>query len=299
MDDVILTCSDLIMSHSTFFAGLASVVVLMPVGCQLISGASDIPFADGAGAGTSVGGNGAGGGGGGGTIECLQDEDCPGLSDDCKVKRCKSNLCGFDFGTEGNYCQGETGVCNGLGACVECTPASTKVCEVTETCDTNVCVTAGCINETTDGNETDLDCGGDCAGCANGEGCNDGSDCASGHCDTSGGGVGNGAGVCAGCTIDADCVDIPDSYCGGMICVAKKRLGDQCVAANECLSGSCADGTCCSTSCTQGCHACAFAITGAASGTCAPVPDLATEPGCTTLSACCNGACKVLTLGSC
>jgi MYXO-CTERM domain-containing protein len=47
--------------------------------------------------------------------------------------------------------------------------------------------------------------------------------------------------------------------------------GAACTLAATCASGFCADGVCCKTACVAPCTACALAITGKASGTCAPV----------------------------
>lgn len=47
--------------------------------------------------------------------------------------------------------------------------------------------------------------------------------------------------------------------------------GTACTLAATCASGFCADGVCCKTACAAACTACALAITGTASGTCAPV----------------------------
>jgi MYXO-CTERM domain-containing protein len=47
--------------------------------------------------------------------------------------------------------------------------------------------------------------------------------------------------------------------------------GTACTLPATCASGFCADGVCCKTACVAPCTACALAITGKASGTCAPV----------------------------
>lgn len=59
------------------------------------------------------------------------------------------------------------------------------------------------------------------------------------------------------CSSDAGCVD--GNYCAGNACVPKKGLGVACSAGNECVTGTCADGVCCETSCTGKCMACAAA----------------------------------------
>jgi len=47
--------------------------------------------------------------------------------------------------------------------------------------------------------------------------------------------------------------------------------GDDCTSDAECGTHFCVDGVCCATACRGGCMACALSLTGAASGTCAPV----------------------------
>lgn len=83
-------------------------------------------------------------------------------------------------------------------------------------------------------------------------------------------GVCDGAGKCESCNdgikngneVDVDCGGPQCPHCDGETC-----SGDPAA----CQSGYCIDGICCSTGCDQQCEACVVALTGAPSGTCAPV----------------------------
>ena len=88
-------------------------------------------------------------------------------------------------------------------------------------------------------NETDVDCGGVCAGCAEGESCLADSDCASGNCD---------AGSCApagGPTCDDGVQngDETDVDCGGPDCDPCAD-GESCADDSDCASGNCDAGSC-------------------------------------------------------
>lgn len=134
------------------------------------------------------------------------------------------------------------------------------------------------------GNETGVDCGGDCSGCPNGGACNTGADCASGVCtgnvcqaptcsDTvkNGNETGTdcGGGTCptcpngSGCSVDGDC---QSSVCGAFICQAPScsdahkngtesdvdcggscpdcGIGGHCNSNADCTTNSCSGGTC-------------------------------------------------------
>ena len=74
------------------------------------------------------------------------------------------------------------GVCDGLGACVEC--IGTGPCSGAEVCIANTCVSATCGDGLFNGDETDKDCGGGCPRCEVGKLCESGDDCQSQVCDT-------------------------------------------------------------------------------------------------------------------
>lgn len=95
-----------------------------------------------------------------------------------------------------------------------------------------------CTDGILDGNESDLDCGGSCAGCGTGEQCFGGADCAGGLCTS---GICGSSNQCADFTRDGDETDID---CGGSVCGACGD-GRACAVAADCASQTCsASGHC-------------------------------------------------------
>ncbi|WP_437276785.1 hypothetical protein WME90_36860 [Sorangium sp. So ce375] len=94
-----------------------------------------------------------------------------------------------------------------------------------------------CTNGEQDGNETDMDCGGSCADCANGKKCKTNADCVSNKCT---------GGVCT--ALAATCFDgvvngnETDSDCGGSC--SQCANGKRCRENSDCTSGSCEAGVC-------------------------------------------------------
>ncbi len=135
--------------------------------------------ADGAvtgGVDTAVGGSGGASGGGG----CSQAEDCPGVDTTCRLRSCVADICGFADVAAGTACSDGGGLmCDGSGSCVECLAGSDCVDGV---CQGNQCVAASCSDSVNNGDETDVDCGGSCAPCANGKQCLSVGDCTSSYC---------------------------------------------------------------------------------------------------------------------
>lgn len=213
----------------------------------------------GGGVGGEVGGAGGGGGGGGGSSpECSQPEDCPGVDLTCSFRSCEASQCGLASAPESTTCAYNGGqVCDGQGNCVECVQGSDCPQGV---CQSGQCAPSSCLDSVENGDETDVDCGGSCAPCANGLDCLTEDDCISGVCT---------AGTCGPCLNDGACP--LDHYCdGGGACQPKKILGDVCTASGQCLSDFCSpqDGLCCDGACNLACEACLFAKTGSANGTC-------------------------------
>ncbi len=144
------------------------------------------------------------------------------------------------------------------------------------------------------GNETDINCGGSCAEkCSDGKKCKVGIDCESGNCvgsicisPTCNDGFKNGFEadtdcglVCPlkckvgdGCGTNSDCVT---DLCNlaTKICT-QKELGESCGKAAECASSYCIDGVCCNDPCNGSCQACTSALKGGGSnGFCGAVSD--------------------------
>ncbi|MDI1483685.1 MopE-related protein [Polyangium sp. y55x31] len=144
------------------------------------------------------------------------------------------------------------------------------------------------------GNETDINCGGSCAEkCADGKKCKVGIDCESGNCvgsicisPTCNDGFKNGfeadkdcGVVCPtkckvgdSCGTNSDCVtDLCNQ--ATKICT-QKELGESCGKTAECASGYCVDGVCCNEACNGACQACTNALKGGgANGFCGSVSD--------------------------
>jgi hypothetical protein len=274
-------------------------------GCELIASVDRTLISPGGGGGTptGVGGNEGGGGnntGGGGTM-CVA-EMCPGEDTTCAVRACDDGgECVFENSLPGTHCpefMGEggggpdEGVCDGMGTCVECTTATEdSQCSGTDKCIGNECVPATCTDGVVDyaagetgSNGTNLECGGPCPACINGQGCNDRDDCAGLLCDTAGGGPGGAGGgspmgtciACTGDTVTSDCDT--DLFCDGTnACVLDLAAGTACTGDDQCNgtgTAVCAqadgDNVCCDTECAGTCESCLAANTDDVDGVCAP-----------------------------
>ena len=203
----------------------------------------------------------------------------------------------------GTPCSEQGGVlCNGAGSCVPC--LTTPDCnDGSLICQSQQCVPAGCANTQRDGNETDVDCGGDCAPCTDGSGCEVADDCASGYCGPNaagsggagggGGGAASASGTCLPCGHNSDCVG-PQQYCDAGVCSPTKLDGDACSDQGACTSGHCVDGVCCDSACGTKCVACIGSKTGGTTGQCLPIPNDQDPDNECVLS--CNGSgdCQVL-----
>jgi hypothetical protein len=223
---------------------------------------------------------GVGGGAGGAAPECSVAAECTGVDTTCSFRVCAGGDCAIEQAASGTTCSEDGGsVCDDGGACVEClvdADCSNGACQ------SNECVAPTCVDGEQNGSETDLDCGGSCAPCLNGQSCSQASDCDSQFCD------GSSCGPCGG---DSDCAAVADSYCDGSNCVAKKQNGDNCTNDSQCLSGNCPgdDSVCCDAACGALCAACLMTKTGSPNGQCANVSagqDPDTECGDTGAASC-------------
>ena len=124
--------------------------------------------------------------------------------------------------------------------CRECGTYSD--CPMHGACVANTCRAPTCVDGITNGNESDIDCGGSCGKCGNGQGCGNVADCVSGICS---------AGICQIMTcsdgmLDGDETDVD---CGGSCakCVNNKN----CSVAADCASGICTGHVCHAPSCSD------------------------------------------------
>jgi hypothetical protein len=192
---------------------------------------------------------------------------------DCKRRVCSSNGAIIeeddpsDFYDDGlectfDYCDGGAvnvamaeivcpnkgeGYCS-AGECVSCIVGQFAglQCKPGQTCAYGLCVPTACQNGAMDGTESDIDCGGDCVPCFEGDACNTGADCTSGVCGPEmtckaplcdDGFKNNGE-------TDVDC----GAHCPGKPCAD----GKGCKAGEDCSSGVCWAGQCQVPSCTDG-----------------------------------------------
>lgn len=153
----------------------------------------------------------------------------------CRIEsRCGDN-------TKNGY---ETDVdCGGLqgvaGECPRC--IGDKLCSSKTDCAQGDCVNGkchSCKDLVRSGNETDIDCGGDCPNkCADLKDCNENDDCVNNACFDS---------KCRSCNDETKNGDETDVDCGGVCgstCTAGKECGvfDNACASNFCFGGSCID----------------------------------------------------------
>lgn len=196
---------------------------------------------------------------GGSAEACTTESDCPGVDDACKQRLCSNGSCAFSFSAAAAECP--QGVCDGEGECVEC--VDNAMCDVAgEVCAEGECVPAHCINDELDGDESDVDCGGSCPGCANGDTCNGPADCRSNVCVDD---------VCQPCVEHDQCPG--GMYCDPttQLCRNKRDNGEDCTGNAVCQSGHCPDGVCCDTACQELCVSCREGSTGQPNGSCKPV----------------------------
>lgn len=160
---------------------------------------------------------------------------------DCTDDVCDGETPASNPVAAGTACASSNGkVCDGQGACVGCLMDGDCPPE-TPNCDTrnSICVSAQCGDGDKNGDETDVDCGGSCPPCTEGQDCEVGSDCTSGVC--SGGAKKCAPPVCGdgvknGSETDVDCGgSCPD--CGP---------GQGCDEDNDCEGNDCTGqgGTC-------------------------------------------------------
>lgn len=110
------------------------------------------------------------------------------------------------------------------------------------------CQKPNCTDAARNGNETDVDCGGACPQCQDGDGCAVDGDCVSGFCNT-----GLTAPACAtpSCNDKFPNGDETDVDCGGP-CTTKCAAGQKCSVHADCASAVCTGGVCIASSCADG-----------------------------------------------
>ncbi len=181
-------------------------------------------------------------------VECLGDSDCSSGVCNLSTNACSAASC------SDNVMNGDETATDCGGSCpTGC--ATGEACAIGGDCDSGVCdgVTMQCsaptcTDSTTNGDETDVDCGGSCPNaCGTGDTCGAAADCMSGVCD--GVTMQCSAATCTDSTTNGDETDVD---CGGS-CPNACGTGDTCAVAGDCVSGVC-DGVtmqCSAASCTD------------------------------------------------
>jgi hypothetical protein len=195
----------------------------------------------------------------------------PGMVGSCKPLRPTDTPRPPGCPTEKASSCGQTGTCDGAGACqfygpattcgarscsagmevaaASCDGAGTCAPPATRRCDPYGCARTGArdVCATTCAGDGDCFTGNYCLGnmCkprkASGNDCTEGRECASSVC---------AAGIC--CQIAC-----PDGfYCPGGQCMPKKQQASPCTGAVECQTGFCVDGRCCDLACNGSCQRC-------------------------------------------
>jgi len=174
----------------------------------------------------------------GGMVGSENDDDPLDDGNDCTIDSCEMGAPKTMPTGTGTPCMG-TKVCDGMGACFECLVSANCADPLKTICDQNVCVNLPCSNKVKDPNETDKDCGGVCAPCADLDACLIPSDCTSGVCMTL---------ICQAPT----CVDNvtngaeTDKDCGGDSGCPKCKANKDCNEDGDCVGNQCTGmaGTC-------------------------------------------------------
>jgi hypothetical protein len=183
------------------------------------------------------------------------DVDCGGsCPDDCDVGEgcegdddCTTVLCDSKTMTCIDQPSCRNGMMDGEESDVDCGGAFCPPCEDGDTCDSDddcesgvcdedlgVCVPPACDDQTQNGDETDVDCGGTCPDdCDDGEGCQMDDDCISGACD-------EGKNTCSSraCDDGVQNGDETDVDCGGS-CPLDCDDGLGCIEGDDCISQVC------------------------------------------------------------
>jgi hypothetical protein len=175
------------------------------------------------------------------------------------------------------------GVCDDVGACVECTDSAQCSGEVCTS--RGYCVPVECDDQMMNGVETDEDCGGtDCAPCPLGGTCSVDADCQSGSC--------TGGSCTATCADEVANQGESDVDCGGPCpgCPASA----ECYGHADCQSKICSAGTCQEATCsdlTKNGAETDIDCGGGACSTCGDLDDCLSNTDCTS-KVCSGGVCQ-------
>jgi len=180
-----------------------------------------------------------------GDVASIDDDDDVPEDDgnDCTADGCNAGSSQHLPEPSGTTCAMDGGkVCDGHGACVECVLPSECT---TNVCQDGACRPAICDNGMLDTGESDVDCGGDCGGCAPEQMCGADGDCVGMEC---------ALGACV-----PNCADKVTNHgesaedCGAVCPASLCGNGKHCATDADCDSGWCdaTSDTCATPSCTD------------------------------------------------
>lgn len=161
------------------------------------------------------------------------DTDIPDDGVVCTDDACMAGVPSNMAKAVGDPCNG-TMNCNAASECVECAldnDCTSMVCNMT----TFTCALATCGDGATNGDETDLNCGGSCPPCPTGDTCMMNADCESNLCALALCVVSCSDGITNQTETDVDCGGI----CGPC------AIGQDCLIAGDCVNNNCGAGNVC------------------------------------------------------
>ena len=182
--------------------------------------------------------------GGPSCARCIDGKRCTAFAD-CLALTCVISVCGRAATcTDGEQNGDESSIDCGGGSCPSCADGSS--CRANADCTSGNCggsftcrpTPGSCTDQTLNGSESDVDCGGpSCPRCVVGGLCQQPSDCFTASCTQ---------GRCAAIPTCADGArngDESDVDCGGSLC-ARCPAGDSCGGPADCFTGLCSANVC-------------------------------------------------------
>ncbi len=170
----------------------------------------------------------------GNSIVVVDPSDVPEAEGPCFAPICTNDGPVMQPSAARSACEG--GLCDGLGACVECLEDTD--CAPDMACGQHSCVSEGACDDTAqNGSETAVDCGGSsCEPCDDGQACLIDQDCASDLCDAL-------LLICLpfSCRDGTRDNDETDVDCGGETCIGC-YVAEECLLDSDCVTNKCDQG---------------------------------------------------------
>lgn len=182
-------------------------------------------------------------------LDCREAGDC--ASSFCDEDVCADPGCGDGSlnGSETDLdCGGDCEGCDVDQRCASDSDCASRHCAEDDEGELR-CVAADCDDDRSNGDESDVDCGGDCDPCDDGARCNDGSDCESLVCGAEGDVL-----TCLAASCDDERRNGGETGvdCGGENDCARCAAGEVCAGHADCATNSCDDDVCQEASCDDG-----------------------------------------------